>query len=112
MGQVYRARDTRLNRTVAVKVLSRALAADPQFRARFEREAQAVAALSHPHICTLYDVGHQDDVDFLVLEYLDGERFRSGWSAARCHSIRRSRARSRSRVRSTPRIGAVSCIAI
>jgi eukaryotic-like serine/threonine-protein kinase len=73
MGEVYRARDTRLNRTVAIKVLSRALADDPQFRARFEREAHAVASLSHPHICTLYDVGHHDNVDFLVLEYLEGE---------------------------------------
>jgi serine/threonine protein kinase/Tol biopolymer transport system component len=73
MGQLYRARDTRLNRTVAVKLLSPALADDPRFRARFEREAQAVASLTHPNICTLYDVGHQDEVDFLVLEYLEGE---------------------------------------
>jgi hypothetical protein len=73
MGQVYQARDTRLNRTVAIKVLSHALADDSQFRTRFEREAQAVAALAHPNICTLYDVGRQDDIDFLVLEYLEGE---------------------------------------
>jgi serine/threonine protein kinase/Tol biopolymer transport system component len=73
MGQVYRARDTRLNRTVAIKVLSHALADDPQFRARFEREAHAVASLTHPNICTLYDVGHESEVDFLVLEYLEGE---------------------------------------
>jgi serine/threonine protein kinase len=73
MGDVYQARDTRLNRTVAVKVLSHALADDPQLRARFEREAKAVAALAHPNICTLHDVGHQDSIDFLVLEYLEGE---------------------------------------
>ena len=59
MGEVYQARDTRLNRTVAIKVLSHALADDPQFRARFEREAQAIAALAHPNICTLHDVGRR-----------------------------------------------------
>src|SRR5262245_2240784 len=73
MGQVYRAVDTRLHRTVAVKVLPKTLAADPQFRARFEREAHAIAAFTHPHICTLYDVGHHDHIDFLVMEYLEGE---------------------------------------
>jgi Tol biopolymer transport system component len=73
MGQVYRARDTRLNRTVAIKVLSQALADDTQFRARFDREAQAIASLTHPNICAVYDVGHEGDVDFLVLEYLEGE---------------------------------------
>jgi eukaryotic-like serine/threonine-protein kinase len=73
MGQVYCAIDTRLDRTVAIKVLPRALATDPQFRARFDREAKAIAGLTHPHICTLHDVGHQDGVDFLVMEYLEGE---------------------------------------
>jgi serine/threonine protein kinase/WD40 repeat protein len=73
MGEVYRARDARLNRTVAIKVLPAHVAADPQFRERFEREARAVAALNDPHICTLYDVGHQNGVDFLVMEYLEGE---------------------------------------
>ena len=73
MGEVYRARDTRLDRTVAIKVLAASLAADPQLRERFDREARAISALNHPHICTLYDVGHQDGVDFLVLEYLEGE---------------------------------------
>ena len=73
MGEVYKARDTRLNRTVAIKVLPAHLAGDQQARERFEREAHAVAALNHPHICTLYDVGYQDGFDFLVMEYLEGE---------------------------------------
>src|SRR5438309_7981771 len=73
MGEVYRARDTRLDRIVAIKVLPEALAADPQFRDRFEREARAISSLNHPHICTLYDVGHQDGTNYLVMEYLEGE---------------------------------------
>jgi hypothetical protein len=73
MGVVYRARDTRLDRTVALKVLPPALASDPEFRARFEREAKSISALSHPNICALFDVGHQDGSDFLVMEYLEGE---------------------------------------
>src|SRR5205809_605547 len=70
MGEVYKARDTRLDRTVAIKILP---SADPELRARFEREAKAIAALQHPHICTLHDVGHQDGTDYLVMEYLEGE---------------------------------------
>jgi Tol biopolymer transport system component/predicted Ser/Thr protein kinase len=73
MGEVYRAQDTRLNRTVAIKVLPPNLADQPGLRERFEREAQTIASLNHPHICTLYDVGHQNGTDFLVMEYLDGE---------------------------------------
>jgi eukaryotic-like serine/threonine-protein kinase len=73
MGEVYRARDTRLNRTVAIKILSTDMAADPQRQARFRREARAISSLTHPHICTLHDVGEQDGVDFLVMEYLAGE---------------------------------------
>jgi Tol biopolymer transport system component/predicted Ser/Thr protein kinase len=73
MGEVYRARDTRLDRTVAIKILPNTLATDPQFRERFEREAKAIAGLNHPHICTVYDVGHQDGTDYLVMEYLEGE---------------------------------------
>jgi Tol biopolymer transport system component len=73
MGEIYRARDTRLDRTVAIKVLAASLAADAQLRERFDREARAISALNHPHICTLFDVGHQDGVDFLVLEYLEGK---------------------------------------
>ncbi len=73
MGEVYRARDTRLDRTVAVKILPPNLADSPEARQRFEREARAVSSLNHPHICALYDVGHQDGVAFLVMEYLEGE---------------------------------------
>src|SRR6266849_4985200 len=73
MGEVYRACDTRLDRTVAIKVLPEHLSAKPQLRERFEREARAVSSLNHPHICTLHDVGQQDGVDYLVMEYLEGE---------------------------------------
>jgi serine/threonine-protein kinase len=73
MGEVYRARDIRLDRTVAIKVLPSSLAGDAEFRERFEREARAISALSHPHICTLHDVGEHNGSSFLVLEYLEGE---------------------------------------
>jgi hypothetical protein len=73
MGEVYRARDTRLERIVAVKVLPTNLSSDPSLRQRLEREAKAVSKLSHPHICTLHDIGHQDGVDFLVMELVEGE---------------------------------------
>jgi len=73
MGEVYRARDTRLNRDVAIKVLPQHLSSEGKYRERFEREARAISSLKHPNICTLYDVGQQDGVDYLVLEYLEGE---------------------------------------
>ena len=73
MGEVYRAHDTRLERTVAIKVLPSNLSADPNLRQRLEREAKAVSKLSHPHICTLHDIGHQDGIDFLVMELVEGE---------------------------------------
>ena len=73
MGEVYKAKDTRLDRLVAIKILPTHVSSDPALRERFEREARTVAALNHPHICTLHDVGHQDGTDFLVMEYLDGE---------------------------------------
>jgi Tol biopolymer transport system component/predicted Ser/Thr protein kinase len=73
MGEVYRARDTRLDRTVAVKILPSHLSSDPTLRQRFDQEAKAISSLNHPHICALYDVGHQDGTDFLVMEYLEGE---------------------------------------
>ncbi len=73
MGEVYRAKDTRLDRTVAVKVLPSHLSENPEAKQRFDREARAISSLNHPNICTLYDVGHQDGVDFLVMEFLEGE---------------------------------------
>ena len=73
MGEVYRARDTRLNREVAIKVLPDHLSGNPELRERFEREARAISQLSHPHICVLYDIGKQEGADYLVLEYLEGE---------------------------------------
>src|SRR5437762_67625 len=73
MGEVYRAKDTRLGRDVAVKVLPQHLSSDPDLKARFEREARASSALSDPHICHLYDIGSQDGIDYLVMELLEGE---------------------------------------
>jgi serine/threonine protein kinase len=73
MGEVYKARDTRLDRTVAIKVLSAHLADRADLRERFDREAKTIAGLNHPHICTLFDIGHQDGTDYLVMEYLEGE---------------------------------------
>ena len=73
MGEVYRARDTRLDRTVAIKVLTADVTRRAHLRARFEREARAISVLNHPNICTLFDVGHQDDIDFLVMECIEGE---------------------------------------
>jgi serine/threonine protein kinase len=73
MGEVYKARDTRLDRAVAIKVLPPHVAADSAFRQRFEREAKTVSSLDHPHICALYDVGQDRGTDFLVMQYLEGE---------------------------------------
>ena len=73
MGAVYRAIDTRLHRTVALKVIKSAQAGSAESRARFLAEAEAIAALAHPHICRLYDIGQQNDNDFLIMELLEGE---------------------------------------
>jgi serine/threonine protein kinase len=73
MGEVYRARDTRLDRIVAIKVLPTHLADRSDLRERFEREARTIASLNHPHICTLFDIGQQNGIDYLVMEYLEGE---------------------------------------
>ena len=72
-GEVYRARDTRLERTVAIKILPAHLSCDPIRKQRFEREAKTISSLNHPNICVLYDVGNQDDVDYLVMECIEGE---------------------------------------
>ncbi len=73
MGEVYRARDTRLERDVAIKVLPSHLFESPESRKRFDREAKTISRLSHPHICALYDVGSEGGVDYLVMECLEGE---------------------------------------
>jgi len=73
MGEVYKARDTRLERTVAIKILQTQLCSDPLWKKRFEREAKTISGLNHPHICVLHDVGHQDGVDYLVMEWLEGD---------------------------------------
>src|ERR1700729_2242824 len=73
MGEVYRAKDMRLDRTVAIKVLPSHLSSNPELKQRMEREAKAISALQHANICTLYDVGSHDGTDFLVMEYLEGQ---------------------------------------
>jgi len=73
MGEVYRAKDTRLDRIVAIKVLPSHLSENPQLKQRLEREARAISSLSHPHICALYDIGSQNGIDYLVMEFLEGE---------------------------------------
>jgi serine/threonine protein kinase len=73
MGEVYRARDTRLERTVAIKILPSHFSADSTHKQRFEREAKTISQLSHPHICVLYDIGRQDGIDYLVMECVEGE---------------------------------------
>ena len=107
MGEVFRGTDTRLNRPVAIKVLSSSAAIDQQMRARFAREAKAVAALTHPHICTLYDVGRHDEVDFLVMEHLEGDtlaaRLADGPLSLDMALTLRERDRRRARPRASPR---------
>ncbi|HUP48984.1 MAG TPA: protein kinase [Thermoanaerobaculia bacterium] len=83
MGEVFRARDTRLERSVAIKVLPAELAADAQFRLRLEREAKTISQLNHPHICTLYDTGHENGVDYLVMELIEGESLAGRLARAR-----------------------------
>ena len=73
MGEVYRASDRRLDRTVAIKILPASIAADPASRQRFEREAKTISSLNHPNICVLHDIGHQDGLDFIVMECVEGE---------------------------------------
>ncbi|HEY3122559.1 MAG TPA: protein kinase [Thermoanaerobaculia bacterium] len=112
MGEVYKARDTRLERTVAVKVLPSHLSQNEEVRQRFEREAKTISSLSHPHICALYDVGNQDGVEYLVMEYLEGETLADRLGAARCRASRCCDTESRSPTRWTRRTGKGSCTAI
>lgn len=73
MGEVYRARDTRLDRSVAIKILPQHLSSDPARKQRFEREARTISSLNHPHICVLHDIGCQDGLDYLVMECVEGD---------------------------------------
>jgi serine/threonine protein kinase len=102
MGAVYRAHDTRLGCTVAVKVLPTELAADPQLKARFEREARAISALAHPNVCTLHDVGEQDGRTFLVMEHLVGETLAERLQNGAFPSTRLSKSPPRSQTPSLP----------
>ncbi len=83
---MYKARDTRLDRTVAIKVLPEHVAADPALKQRFEREAKTISSLNHPHICTLYDVGEQDGIDFIVMELVDPKSSPSRTGSRNCGS--------------------------
>src|ERR1700738_4335043 len=78
MGEVYRARDTRLNRTIAVKILPAQLSSDPIRKQRFEREAKTISSLNHPHICVLHDIGSENGIDYLVMECVEGETLEKG----------------------------------
>ena len=112
MGEVYRARDTKLNRDVAIKILPDAFASDPDRLARFQREAQTLAALNHPNIAHIYGLEESDGVHALVMELVEGETCRSGSRAERSRSTKRCRSRSRSPRRSKPRTSRASSIAI
>ena len=110
MGEIYRGLDTRLQRTVAIKTLPAHRSDDPAWRERFRREAQSVSRLNHPHICTLYDVGIEDDVQYLVMEYLEGETLEARLARGPI-PLAASSAPPRSRRRSTLLIEVVWCTA-
>ena len=113
MGEVYRARDTRLGRTVAIKVLPPHIAADPSFRQRFEREAKAISSLDHPHICARYDIGTHEGTHFLVMQYLEGETLAQRLARGPLPIGQTlTHAMSRSRTRSTRPTDRASCIEI
>jgi serine/threonine protein kinase len=103
MGEVYKARDTRLDRTVAIKVLPEHIAKREDLRARFKREAHAVASLNHPHICALHDIGAQDGAGYMVLEYMEGRPWPPASRRGRSRSIKRSSSPPRSPTHSTVR---------
>ena len=111
MGEVYRARDSKLGRDVAIKILPSHFTADPERRARFAREARMLATLNHPHIGAIYGLEEADGVSALVLELVEGRRWPIASSAARCRSRRRSQSRARSPRRSKPRTRRASSIA-
>ena len=111
MGEVYSARDTRLDRTVALKILPLHRSDQAEARERFEREARAIAALNHPNICQLYDVGSQDGVNYLVLEYLQGETLADRLAEVRFRSANWCAARSKSPMHWMPPTGGALCTA-
>jgi serine/threonine protein kinase len=102
MGEVYRARDTRLGRDVALKILPESFAREPDRLRRFEQEARAVAALNHPNILAIHDIGQQDGMPFLVSEFLEGESLRTALDHGLCRNVRRSTTESRSPTDSPP----------
>ena len=112
MGEVWKARDCRLDRTVAIKVLPERLSSSPEVRERLEREAKTISSLSHSHICALYDVGKEGATDYLVMEYLEGETLSARPRAGVCRWSRCCATGPRSPTRSTRRTGRGSCIAI
>ena len=111
MGEVYRARDTRLDRAVAIKILPEHLAAKPDAAERFEREARAISSLNHPNICQLYDVGSQGGTRYLVMELLEGETLVTVCGADLCRSNRSCVTEQRSRGGWLPHIISGWCIA-
>jgi eukaryotic-like serine/threonine-protein kinase len=111
MGEVYRARDTRLDRRVAVKVLPGEVATDSERRQRFEREARTIASLNHPHICVLHDVGDENRIAFLVMEELTGETLADRLKAGALPLPTRCGTASRSSTLSTKPTVTASCIA-
>ena len=112
MGEVYRARDSKLGRDVAIKILPSHFTADPERRARFAREARLLATLNHPHIGAIYGLEEADGVTALVLELVEGRHSPIAWRAGRCRSPRRSPSRARSPRRSTRPTRKASSIAI
>ncbi len=111
MGEVYRARDTRLGREVAIKVLPADKLADPARRARFVQEARAASALNHPHIVTIYEIESADGIDFIVMELVPGRPWMPSSPATGCAQARCCGSRSRSRTRWPPRTRPASCTA-
>ncbi|MBV9885025.1 MAG: protein kinase [Acidobacteria bacterium] len=112
MSEVYRARDTRLGRDVAIKILPQKFSDRPELRERFEREARTISALNHARICTIYDVGHQDNTQFLVMEFLEGETLAERIAKGALHFVRLCASAWKSARHSTPRIAPVLSIAI
>ena len=110
MGEVYRARDTRLGREVAVKVVPPSLSSSPQALQRFEREAKTISQLSHPHICALYDVGIRTEPSTSSWSCWKVRRWRTGWRRERCLWTRRCDTAPRSPTRSIARTARASCI--